>query len=90
MQNHTIPSLMSERDRLDAKLAAMPPSVGSTDDAWESVFDRKCDVEDAIMTREATTIEDLRRQIAMLARRAVDGLDVATELVRLWERQRDA
>jgi L-aminopeptidase/D-esterase-like protein len=85
----TITKLMTERSRLDAELLAMPLPVGSTDDEWEHVFDRKCDVEDAILAAVATTIDGLRHQVAILAQRAVNGFDVGAELARLGV-QRDA
>ena len=76
-------NLISKRDSLDAMLAAMPVPAGSNDHEWEVVFDRKCDIEDAIMAGDATTIGNLRRQVSILAQRAIDGLDVAASLARL-------
>ena len=63
-------NLISKRDSLDAMLAAMPVPAGSNDHEWEVVFDRKCDIEDAIMAGDATTIGNLRRQVSILAQRA--------------------
>lgn len=79
----TIARLMTERDRIALELAAMPPPVGSTDDAWERVFDRMSDLEDMILVREAATFDDFRSQVAILVKRAADGLNVDVELMRL-------
>ncbi len=50
---------------------------------FEHVFDLKWDASSAILREEATCLADLRAQIAALVRRAVDGLGVAVDLLRL-------
>ena len=77
----TITNMMQQRAALDATLDAIPPASAQ---AFEEIFDRKWQIEQTILESKAITLDELKRQIAILAERACDvGDAVADDLARL-------
>lgn len=70
---------MSQRSRLaqqmeEQNLVCERQRDQNNEREFEHIFDRKWDVSMAILGEEATSIADLRAQIAVLAQRAADDL----------------
>ncbi len=69
---------MEGRAALTAEIDAIP--LGQSID---EVFQRRWAVEESVLSCKATTIDELKAQLKILAARAADGADVADDLARL-------
>jgi hypothetical protein len=88
MTDPTTTTTAAEFDRLAAELERANRRYAEVEHAeneaeFEQAADQRLDAEDAVLSREATTLAHLKVQIAIVARRAVGGICILPDLVSL-------
>jgi hypothetical protein len=74
----TIENLMQAHAALSAQIDAIP-----LDQSIDEVFQRRWTIEETILGRAPTTVQDLQSQLLVLAARARDDVDVSAALEQL-------